>query len=75
MMILVKKLCFLNKLRAINESEAHAFEKKQKAVKDRVAGMRPRGSGARHRQKRGQAPGIGRLQELHGQNRELVVGR
>jgi RNA polymerase sigma-32 factor len=61
----------------VRQIEAHAFEKVQKAVKDRVAGigMRPRGSGDRHRQKRGQAPGIGRLQELHGQNRELVVGR
>jgi hypothetical protein len=37
--------------------------------------MRPRGSDARHRQNRGQAPGIGRPQELHGQNRELVVSR
>jgi hypothetical protein len=37
--------------------------------------MRRHGSGARHRQNRDQAPGIGRLQELHGQNRELVVSR
>jgi RNA polymerase sigma-32 factor len=61
----------------VRQIEVHAFEKVQKAVKDRVAGigMRPRGSGARHRQNRGQAPGIGRLQELHGQNRELVVSR
>jgi RNA polymerase sigma-32 factor len=61
----------------VRQIEAHAFEKVQKAVKDRVAGigMRPRGSDARHRQNRGQTPGIGRLQELHGQNRELVVGR
>jgi RNA polymerase sigma-32 factor len=49
----------------VRQIELHAFEKVQKAVKDRVAGigMRPRGSGARHRQNRGQAPGIGRLQE------------
>jgi RNA polymerase sigma-32 factor len=61
----------------VRQIEVHAFEKVQKAVKDRVAGieMRPRGSGARHRQNRGQAPGIGRPQELHGQNRELVVSR
>ena len=61
----------------VRQIEVHAFEKVQKAVKDRVAGlgMRPRGSGARHRQNRGQAPGIGRPPELHGQNRELVVSR
>jgi RNA polymerase sigma-32 factor len=61
----------------VRQIEVHAFEKVQKAVKDRVAGieMRSRGSGARHRQNRGQAPGIGRPQELHGQNRELVVSR
>jgi RNA polymerase sigma-32 factor len=61
----------------VRQIEVHAFEKVQKAVKDRVAGieMRRHGSGARHRQNRDQAPGIGRLQELHGQNRELVVSR
>ena len=61
----------------VRQIEVHAFQKVQKAVKDRVAGMRmrPRGSGARHRQNRGQAPVIGRLQELDGQNRELVVSR
>jgi RNA polymerase sigma-32 factor len=61
----------------VRQIEVHAFEKVQKAVKDRVAGigMRPRESGARHRQNRGQAPGIGRLQVLHFQNRELVVSR
>jgi RNA polymerase sigma-32 factor len=42
----------------VRQIEVQAFEKVQKAVKDRVAGieMRPRGSGARHRQNRGQAP-------------------
>jgi RNA polymerase sigma-32 factor len=61
----------------VRQIEVHAFEKVQKAVKDRVAGieMRRHRSGARHRQNRDQAPGIGRLQELHGQNRELVVSR
>jgi RNA polymerase sigma-32 factor len=61
----------------VRQIEVHAFEKVQKAVKDRVAGieMRRHGSGARYRQNRDQAPGIGRLQELHGQNRELVVSR
>jgi RNA polymerase sigma-32 factor len=61
----------------VRQIEVVAFEKVQKAVKDRVAGieMRPPGSGAHHRQNRGQAPGIGRLEELHGQNRELVVSR
>ena len=61
----------------VRQIEVDAFEKVQNAVKDRVAGieMRPRGSGARHRQNRGQAPGIDRLQELQGQDRELVVSR
>jgi RNA polymerase sigma-32 factor len=61
----------------VRQIEVHAFEKVQKVVKDRVARieMRRRWSGARHRQNRGQAPGIGRLQEGLGQNRELVVSR
>jgi RNA polymerase sigma-32 factor len=46
----------------VRQIEVHAFEKVRKAVKNRVAGNEIHRS-ARHRQNRGQTPGIGQLPE------------
>jgi RNA polymerase sigma-32 factor len=47
----------------VRQIEVHAFEKVQKAVKNRVLGNEIHRS-ARHRQNRGQTPGIGQLPEI-----------